>query len=357
MDAPMLFHSYDMELLKLACEVRKLGILSGEIPKVAIINTLYQEDQQNFNFQEADEATMWLYAQLFAQNVTYEIYSARPIFLGESFPKLQSQLLEMINQRGLSPNNLQATIDVFYNFLFYLDNSGLYLQDSSVTRFNVLPIDFLFRARISSYLSGMTPAVLVQLLGPKYQGAKDHGSLLFAAITGFSVHISTIENINSIINSQRYQLIKRYPAYKINRIISVLYRQDVISRQVSNIPLHIFLTMKPESQIEKILIFENDKNIRQLLDKYGMVIPPLINQNYLSRLFYNNIKDYESILSRPVGSPPPLPLYNVTVNYIETRLNIYTPAEIIQAYDLKIYELYDLPGLWNIIKTLVEETR
>lgn len=354
MSALNIYDLYTENLLKLAYEARGLGVFTGEL--AALIGALYSNDRQgSYSLRPVNDAEARQYAQSFHQYMNYTIYRFK---LPHITPTSDNVLRRDINDIGLNPNNLSATREVFSNFLFYIVSSGLSSEDRTISgrQAGILPIDLLFRANISSYLSGLSSEDLLTLLGTKYLGAMDQGSLLFAAITGYSSRISRISNINNIINSPRYELVKRYSPQQTDLIVNELYSSVYYDHYI-DIPFRIFLAVHTPSMIEKIIIAMDNIDISILSDKYGLVIPPDTPQRHIVGFFQVNIIYYEPILSRPSNFPQPLPLFQVSLDYIANTLPMYTPKELIQAYNLEIPQYYTLSELQEEIVALVTQSR
>lgn len=355
MNGAQLYNEYPDQLL-LAIYTAKTGLELPQYDKPELINLLGKSNR-NDPFTALDDQTAWRYALVFAQHATYETYTIS----NEYSVNLETsdQIIRLFEEH-FHPAHLRATIDVFVNFFFYMDTSRLYtkryhmmpgfLGSTSI----VLPIDVLFGVNISSYLSGLNQEDLLELLGAKYLGARDHASLLFAAVTGFSTRVSNLPNVNAILASPRYQLVKQYPPQKISSILNTLYVPETIDL---DLPVYIRLAAKRGSLIEKILVYSTNDNLAILLDKYGIVIPSGIHQNFLLYLFIYNINHYDPILNRPANFPPPSLLYNIRSEDISKVIRMYTCKELIETFELNIEQPYQMPDLWKKVIDVIGQTR
>ena len=355
MNGTQLYNEYPDELL-LAIYTAKTGLELPQYDKPELTNLLGKSNR-NDPFTVIDDQTAWRYALVFAQHATYKIYTiSNEYSVNLDTPE---QIIQVF-QGYFHPAHLRATIDVFVNFFFYIDTSRLYTKRYHMmpgflaTAAMVLPIDALFGANISSYLSGLSPEDLLELLGAKYLGARDHASLLFAAVTGFSTRVSNLPNVNTILASPRYQLVKQYPPQKISLILNTLYVPETIDL---DLPVYIRLSAKQGSLIDKILIYATNDNLPTLLDKYGIVIPSGIDPNFLLYLFIYNIKYYDPILNRPANFPPPSLLYNIQSEDISKVIRMYTCKELIETFELNIEQPYQMPDLWKKVIDVIGQTR
>lgn len=206
-----------------------------------------------------------------------------------------------------------------------------------------------------------------KLLGTRYTGASDHASLLFASITGFSSRISTIPNIDNLLNSPRYNLVQKYSSETVQLILNTVPR-DFVSTPANEpnptvrsnsgtvsyngIPPYVRLAMQEESIFERIMVFYQNTvagspGINDLLEKYGM---PIVDDGVSkSQLFRDNIIYYYPIINRPLDSPGPYSLYLGDRATIRPRVKIYTPQELIDTFDLEIPAQYYMPDLWDSV--------
>lgn len=332
-----IYSLYSAELLNSA---RTLRTIDPRITSTNIITILEQDDDaKGYNIRDVSDATAQAYVQVFMSRVNYTIYPINASRSAVSIFNTPNQLKIDMENIGFKPNRLQATSDVFYNLSFYAEDAELQVDLRKNSRKKVLPIDILFQANVSSYLSGLKPEDLLRLLGPRYSGARDHASLLFAATTGFQTHVArrAFDNadIRDITTSARYQLIIRYPIGKIVIIINQLYYLLYSGAESRHFPLHIFLATQDESAIEKIILAVNESNIYELFTKYGMVAgEEMSDPQDLISLFYNNIGSYSKILARPANTPlPPLRFIPNTPATILSVLTKYTPLELINRYE------------------------
>lgn len=205
---------------------------------------------------------------------------------------------------SLGLNNLNATIDVFFDFLWYISMSRT---------FNFLSKDEL------SYVSSLNMGQLRELLGRKYNGPEDHASLLFAATTGLS-----IPNYN--INLKRLEEIKHYKPESVWLISA--YRRIINPRKkyVSPYGPYLYSSMFDKNSIEIILSVISPDNIEEFIERYGVSYPDnkiYDNRDNLFMYVSNELSSYDNVLNRDAYIIPSA----------DSDYNLFTNKELIDYFE------------------------
>ena len=217
---------------------------------------------------------------------------------------------------ALSFTSLTATIDVYYNLLWYLNIS------EEPYMMNLTNAEKVF-------ISKLTIEQLLYILGDKYIGPIDHASLLFAAVSGKSTHRPEIRDI------PRYNEIMNLPPATVWSLADLYRVVNIEQRLYSWYPPYVHLALQPESTIEKIALTITDENIDAIIGQYGYIPPNgnfKISARNKRRLFLKELKHYDPIFNRGPIEPPPM-LKGKTDEQIEKILEPYTLKELIDAYE------------------------
>lgn len=119
-------------------------------------------------------------------------------------------------------NQLDDTIDVYYNLLWYINlNQGN------------IPVNV--SQAVLSYISGAENDILLDLLGENYTGPTDRASLIFAAMSGRSS-----SSYNDIVSSPEYEIIKQWDPYTVWKHARAY---GVFSPKPQRYPPHLYLVM------------------------------------------------------------------------------------------------------------------
>lgn len=180
-------------------------------------------------------------------------------------------------------------------------------------------------------ISRLTSNQLVALLGTRYRGPKDYSSLLFAVLTGKSTPSPNIED-----NIHRYEIVITFSP----NIIDSLYNlTDYYPGRISKVPIiqyppHIKISLMPESEMERIMLTVNNKNVDTMLDYYGMISPSTIKtQDEKIKYFIKEIRDYKKILDRPGDLVIHERQYPTGIGYVYNKnSNLLTSKELLHFY-------------------------
>jgi hypothetical protein len=220
---------------------------------------------------------------------------------------------ELINlMAGLNFNRYNDTIPGFLNFLWYYHGSHdrIDLTDHE-----------------EEYLSGLSEAELINLLGPRYRGPQDKASLLFAAVSGKSAHRPSITDI------PRYQSVMTYDMKTAWLIAEKLY--GIINSEdefISVYPPYVHIALHVSSPIETILAKVTPQNVENFINAYGIVLHPE-EQTTKYDYFIQEIVKYKNVFTRPANIPPPPILTDKTDDQIKNILQEYTLKEIVNTYE------------------------
>ena len=228
---------------------------------------------------------------------------------------------DLISELGY--DRLTDTLAGLYNLLWYLNLAG---KDAST-----------LNKWEKSYLSGLNEEQLRQMLGPKYTGPQDKASLLFAAVTGQSTHLPSIENI------PRYPEVMTYTPPRVWMLANDLYNIAEEYDQKWYEPIYIspyapyvHVALQAPSSIEQVIVSTTLDNVNECLRDYQIVLPtqntPITAQRKLD-YFVNEIKNYEYVFTRVPGILPPPVLKGLTQNQVEETLKEYTIKELVDAYE------------------------
>ena len=234
--------------------------------------------------------------------------------------------------------NLIATEDVCYNLLWYLHNIKYPRGERQ-----------LLTKREVGYISGLTDQQLIELLGRRYTGPRDKASLLFVAVTGYSVHRPGPEALN------RYAAVSQYPSANAWYIARAVYNIiDSEHQIISPYSPYVHIALQPESLIERVMIRATSENAAELIRRYGMAynidnIAPTNIRKF--DYFMIMVKDYLPVLTRGANVPP-VPVVDLRfMSYENTkqRFEIYTIDEIANVYEPQ--------GTWEDRKSFIEQLR
>jgi hypothetical protein len=235
-------------------------------------------------------------------------------YIMDSDPNLVAEIFTVF---GL--DRLKATIDVYYNLLWYLNVA----HDATASRLTKEEI---------SYISGLEEPELLNILGPRYRGPHDKASLIFAVLSGKS------SPRPDIIDIPRYESVAVYPPNVVWLLAQKLYGIiDSDNEIISLYPPYVHVALQPPSGVEQIVSSVNENNVDQLAEQYGVVFrtenPINDNQRKKVKYFINEIKNYDVILTRPQNLMPPPILVDKTKDQIRNILSQYTLKEIVDAYE------------------------
>lgn len=213
---------------------------------------------------------------------------------------------------------LNATIDVYYNLLWYLNVAQNPLARNLTT------------AEIN-YISGLTVEQSLALLGTNYRGPRDKAALIFAMLSGKSAPRPDQVDI------PRYQEVATYSPETVWLLAEKLYNLiDEENRIFSVYPPYVQVALQPPSSIEQVIAFVTPANVDELMARYGIVTAP---QNVLATpqekvtYFIKQIAEYDPVFTRQANPQPPPVLTGMNKRQIKNTLAIYTLAEIVDAYE------------------------
>lgn len=226
-------------------------------------------------------------------------------------------LSEVFIQLGL--NNLNADISVFYDLLWYISMSKM---------FSILSKEEI------SYVSGLSVNKLEELVGIRYQGPRDHASLLFAITTGLS---------SPRLQNTRLREVKQYTPSSVWFIAA--YHRIINPRRkyVSPYGPYLFISSFDKTPIEVILSALNLETLNTIIDRYQVASPnnPQYNDpNNLLMFVANEISGYDDVLNRKHNL---IPSYN-------SNYNIFTNQEILDLY----HPDFEWTGRRQLIDKLVD---
>jgi len=235
---------------------------------------------------------------------------------------------------ALGFRKLNATMDVYYNLLWYLNIAenpyAINLTDDE-----------------KNYISGLEVPALLNLLGNRYRGPHDKASLIFAILSGKSSPRPDIDDI------PRYPTIATYNPATVWQLAYTMYGLiDTDNNIYSLYPPYVHVALQPPSVIERVIIAVNETNVDALMNQFGIVLPTMnIPQTQKDKVkyFINEIKHYDPVFKRaPTTIPPPV-LTGYTKDRARTVLAPYTLKEIVEAYEPI--------GTWGKRKELIEVAR
>jgi hypothetical protein len=189
-----------------------------------------------------------------------------------------STILEDLGFKNLST-------DEFHNLLWLL-----YYADNSLQ--SKLTFDEI------SYISSLIPLQLLEIVGPQYKGPKDRVSLLFAIVSGQTVHYPEYINMEERQIMERYQTIKQYPAYIIWYL--AYYTYDIVDltinsdlqiipskayENMSSYPPYIFVVLNEPEYLEPILSQLTFDNVNDFIDKYYLTVRTMLKVFSLMDIF------------------------------------------------------------------------
>lgn len=253
---------------------------------------------------------------------------------------------ELFRILHLNYNNME--VDTRYNLLWYLNNT-------------VVPIKSDLKPNDIFTISSYSVDELLEILGPNYDGATDHASLMFALLTRATV------KLKETYDKSTYDTIKRYSPKSVWDLCIYKYNKNQLKTIV---PPYIILasTFEKETLADKIIIYCSNHDFVPVMKHYGIISPdPNINsnRNMLYKYFITEMSNYDEILNRPPNTPYPYPLNKLLnelltqdddrfLDYyllIKQQLEIYTLEEIVKAYEPKVPWTDRKKLLNNIIKS------
>jgi len=239
-------------------------------------------------------------------------YNLMEYLMTQVTPKFIAQVVSFLGFK-----NLSASIDTYYNLLWYLSTSNIQhiiIEDEKI------------------YISGLSVNEIIKLLGPNYKGPRDHASLLFAAVSGTSTSRPDIENI------EKYKLVRTYSPENVWLLADKFYNfVDRETQIVSMYPPYIYVSLQDNSAIERLFVSVDDNNVDKFLLDYQMPLPPfsIYTLERKVKYFKKQIQRYDAIFTR---NPNMLPLQiihreNITIQEIIKMLSPYTLKEILETYE------------------------
>ena len=256
---------------------------------------------------------------LFTSHQRYEHTDRQIIYLMEylmtSPPNFIAEFATALGFRKLN-----ASIDVYYNLLWFLniarDPYAMNLDDAE-----------------KEYISGLTEAELLALLGPTYHGPTDKASLIFAALSGKSA------SRPDIIDIPRYPTVAAYAPSTVWKLAHNVYGLIDEENQVYSLyPPYVHVALQPPSVIETIIALANTANVDEFMTRFGIVAPTatarqLITAQDKVNYLMEEIRHYDPVFTRPQNQVPPPPLTNATKAQARATLAPYTLKEIVEAYE------------------------
>lgn len=165
--------------------------------------------------------------------------------------------------------------DVQFNLLYYI----LMNKPDYKPKFNKQQLKYITQH----------PDELLELLGSKYIGNKDHASLLFAILTGYS---SPSPNIVHIFG--QYQEIKNVEWPDINLIIG----DYPFDKRLSPFPPHLRAARELNSSMAKLILTIADNNVHYIIDYYKIPIPDDLDDMTLTYYVKKELSQYENVFKR-----------------------------------------------------------
>ena len=253
------------------------------------------------------------------------LHSHQKIEIGNDFEFLFEYLMvkatpqfvaDVVTELGF--RQLNGSIDVFYNLLWYINAAtSPYITNLTTDE--------------KDYVSGLTIDQLVALLGPRYRGPRDKAALIFAVISGKSAAQPGSDTV------PRYQEVITYPPASVWLLASKLYNIiDEDDELIGVYPPYLHVGLQAPSPIEQLIGAVDVNNVDTLLTQYQIVVSPLNNLrtpqdkvNY----FIDHIGAYQPIFARPANIPAPPVLAGKNKKQIKSTLEPYTIKEIVDAYE------------------------
>lgn len=197
-------------------------------------------------------------------------------------------------------------------------------------------------------VSNLTRAELLAILGPGYTYATDKASLVWALVK---------RQIPPRPDGTREP---RYPEYLamtptiVARLAILLHNYYGTAAGIPSLysPYRHLAIHEPSILDPFIIDYNGDADT--FAQSVGMVIP---RRNLAHEKYYlNNLQYYKDIFTRPENTLPPPDLTTMTPRQIRNALKIYTDPEIIDAYELELWDDWtSRPDLITRLITGVEE--
>jgi len=218
--------------------------------------------------------------------------------------------------------NLNLEKDELYNIIWYL-----------ITNKNIK--NNIGRAE-KKYICKLSKEELEKLLGKKYNGPKDKGSMIFTCLYGYRPPISNIK---------RYKEIKDYDP-KI--VYGLIFENEGIYKEKEG--PYIKLAKEEKTKLEKLILDiikeKENKVLDEIIEKYELEHDKSKDIKTKKQKIIEDIVLYKNVLNRPEEFSRPIRLHNLNDKDFKQTISYYTNKELIKKYEPR--------GYWNTRKELLD---